>query len=362
VSAPVGRPEVSSIRRFVLPALFVLGLFAVLVARRPIPPPVEQNTLELSGETMGTTWSVRIRGAEGSEGESLHALIGARLDSVDSSMSTWRKDSEVSRFNDSDGVEPVKVGMELAVVLDGAFRAHRASHGAFDITVGPLVQAWGFGSEAHRTPPDAVRLEALREQVGMDALRWERSTARLQKTEANRTLDLSAIAKGHAVDRVAEDLRDAGHPHHLVEVGGEVRVGSRGPGSLWRVAIEEPDPEGRSVREVLLLENRSLATSGDYRQFRLHGGKRVSHAIDPRTGRPVANAVASVSVVAETAMMADAYATALLVMGAYEGRALAESAGLDVQWLMRGEDGELVAEETPGFARHRGTIAPAPTP
>jgi thiamine biosynthesis lipoprotein len=337
-------------------------LFVVLVARRPVPPPAAQNTLELSGETMGTTWSVRIRGVDGSEGESLHALIQTRLQSIDHSMSTWKKDSEVSRFNDSDSVDPMKVGTELAVVLDGAFRAHRASHGAFDITVGPLVQAWGFGSEAHRTPPDAIRLEALREQVGMEALRWEGSTARLQKTEANRTLDLSAIAKGHAVDRVTEALLDAGHPHHLVEVGGEVRVGSRGPGSLWKVAIEEPDPEERAVREVLLLENRSLATSGDYRQFRLHGGKRVSHAIDPRTGRPVTNAVASVSVVAETAMMADAYATALMVMGAGEGRALAESEGLDVQWLMRREGGELSVEETPGFARHREGIAPASAP
>ena len=362
MSSSAGPPKITSLRRFVLPGLFVLALFVALVVRRPEATPVVPDTLELSGEIMGTTWGARIRGADASEGAAIHARIQSSLAEVDASMSTWKEDSEVSRFNRSQSTEPITLSPLLTEVLVAALEVHTSSAGAFDVTVGPLVQAWGFGSGALRTPPDPAALDALKSRVGMGALTLNEAARTIQKSVGDRTLDLSAIAKGFAVDRASEALIAGGHPHFLLEVGGEVRVGGRGEGPPWRVAIEEPDLEGRRVREVLDMEHGALATSGDYRQFRMHEGRVVSHAIDPRTGEPVSNGVASVSVVAETAMEADAFATAFMVLGVEQSLDCAREKGLDVQLIVRSPDGTLSVQESPGFGRHRSGRAGGEAP
>ena len=307
----------------------------------------------LSGSTMGTTWSVKLAGDDlGPEAMRLAgSRVGAALDDVVAQMSTWEETSEISRFNAARSRAPFEVSPSVIDVLSVAQEVNLRSSGAFDVTLGPLVEAWGFGQAAplEKELPQA-RIRALRLRVGSSVLEIDEGRNTLQKSHPLAELDLSAIAKGYGVDRVALALESLGHDDYLVEVGGELRArGRRRDGKIWRVAIERPSEETRRVHRVIPLDNQAMATSGDYRNFYEIGGRRISHTLDPRTGRPIDHALASVSVVHEEAIWADAWATALNVLGPHEGYALAVDQGLAAHFIVRAGQKGFDERSTPGF-------------
>lgn len=346
------------LRRLWAPALFVLALFLVVWLRSPGEPP-EAPTIEVvfSGSIFGTSYTVRVvpDGAVDEERRlQLADAVEQALETVDASMSTWRDDSEIERFNRS-GVEPFPVSPALLEVVAAAVDVSARSDGAFDVTVGPLVEAWGFGARAVSDDPGPDVLDRLRAATGYRLLEVDRGAGTLRKQVPGLELDLSAIAKGYAVDRAAAALGTLGEDRFMVEVGGEVVARGLAPGDRrWRLGIEVPDPNIRAVHTVVELENAALATSGDYRNFRVDGrGRRLSHTIDPRRGRPVEHTLASVSVVAPTCLEADAWATALNVLGPVEGLAAAEREGLAALFLEHGESGAWIETSTQAFATYR---------
>lgn len=339
-------------RQFIFPALFVTTLFVTLWMRHEpdssvsAPGEAEEAWL-LQGEALGTTWSAK--GADPlPDKATLTTALEAALNDVDASMSTWRKDSELSQFNNA-GSQTIPVSKPLLSVLEAAEQVSKNTNGAFDVTVGPLVAAWGFGAEKSDVSPDAETLKTLRERVGYKLLSIDSAVSTVTRGRDDVSVDLSAIAKGYAVDRMGAVLRDAGLKNWMVEVGGEVLVsGQNVEGQPWRLGIEKPDIGGRSVAVAVELTNGALATSGDYRQFRTIDGKVVSHTIDPRTGAPVDHGPASVSVIASDCMTADAWATALMVLGP-DGISLATEQGLGVLILERQPDQTIVQHMNPAF-------------
>lgn len=314
-----------------------------------------------SGQTMGTTFTVKVIGRLPPAREAaMKEAVSTALHAVDTAMSTYRPESALSLFNQSQAkAGPVPVSPELRTVLSIAFDVSSKSKGAFDITVGPLVELWGFGpGDGHgHAEPAQSRLDTLMQQVGMHRLSLGREG--LTKTHDALHCDLSAIAKGHAVDRVAGAL-DALHlNNYLIEVGGELRARGHKPGGIaFRVGIEEPNESGRAVTKVVNLHNMGMATSGDYRNFVEKNGRKLSHIIDPRTGRPVTHALTSVTVLAKTAAEADAWATALTVLGPTQGPLIAARHGVAAFFIVR-EDGERFrSQQTTAFSRLQDNTPP----
>lgn len=323
----------------------LLALFIGAVPSCSDPEPVR-----FAGLAMGTSWSVNLVLRPGDTApEQLDREIGERIEVLEQSMSTYRADSELSRFNAARGDEWYPVSIELCEVVATAVAVGNETGGALDVTVGPVVDLWGFGPPGRVTAvPTASQVEAARQKTGLDRLHADCDRPAIRKSNPELKLDLSAIAKGYAVDEVSELLGQQGIADYLVEIGGELRASGRHPaGRPWSVGIERPDADSRTVATVLPVIERAVATSGDYRNWFEVDGKRYSHAIDPRSGSPVSHELAAVTVVARTAMVADAYATALLVLGPEEGPALAEALGLAV--LFQKADGTLA--ETTAFAR-----------
>lgn len=310
------------------------------------PPP---QALELSGATMGTTYRVTLPGARPDDG-AIGAAVRQALERVDALMSTYRADSEVSRLNRHESSEPLAVSAETHAVLSAAQAVSSATGGAFDVTVGPLVDAWGFGPPETSEPPSAETVRGLMERTGWQKLVLDTQSPAVRKTVPQLRIDLSAIAKGYAVDLVAEALERLGHRNYLVEVGGEVRAaGRRDAGRPWRIGVERPESTGRGVHRILQLSDTAVATSGNYRNFREADGQRFGHVLDPRTGRPTANRVVSATVLDPSAMRADALATALLVLGESEGMALAEREDLAVLLLVEDAGESLREFKSPKF-------------
>lgn len=295
----------------------------------------------LGGHTMGTTWQVKLAAAPHRDLHPLHAGIQAQLDAVVAQMSTWEAGSDISRFNTAPAGTSVPLPALFARVLACALDIARRSDGAFDPTVGPLVALWGFGAQAQaQRVPDPTRLALARERCG-----WQR----LQPGDGHLLqpggleLDLSAIAKGFAVDLVSAWLRDQGITAALVEVGGELHgYGIKPDHQPWRVLVES-EPEADAATDtpprVLALNDLAVATSGDRFHHYAHDGVEYSHTLDPRVGAPVTRAAAAVTVVAATAMEADGWATALTVMGREEGLVFAAEHGLAARFVTRGDQG-----------------------
>ena len=327
----------------------------------------------ITGATMGTTFTVtvvsggspidafarpeaRMPPAAPPAGRELdraavEAEVRGILERIEGRMSHYRPDSELSRFNRARTIEPQPMSGETLEVVAEALAVGRASGGAFDVTVGPLVDAWGFGPPG-RAPaaPDEAGLAALRAQVGSHLLEVDLVAATLRKRRPDVVLDLSAIAKGYAVDVVASLLGERGLGDHLVEIGGELRAGGRNErGEPWRVAIERPVQGGTPMQRIVSLTGAALATSGDYRNFYDLDGARVSHTVDPRTGRPVTHRRRSVSVIAERCSLADARSTALNVLGPDDGYALAVAQGWAALFVVDDGTGRFVERETPAF-------------
>jgi thiamine biosynthesis lipoprotein len=309
--------------------------------------------LRLSGRTMGTTWQVTLVG-RGSATD-LQEKIERRLEEVNQRLSTYREDSEICRFNRFRSVgEEFPISGDFLRVMKVAARVFELSGGAWDGTVLPLVDLWGFGPAGPvDEPPGKETIAASLARVGFAKIAIRDSGA-LVKREASVTLDLASIAKGYGVDQVAELVRREGFTDFIVEIGGEIRAGgARRDGRPWRVGINRPraDAAPDEVYRVAFLRDEAFATSGDYRNYFVRDGVRYSHVLDPRTGRPITNRVVSVSIRAPDCTLADGLATAVMVMGAEAGLALVERLD-DVEGLVVVETPEGGLQDHPSTGFH----------
>lgn len=326
------------------------GVVAIAGCAGTVTEPVGFN-----GATMGTGYSVRLGNHPGDGSLTLiREAVGAALTEVDARMSTYRNTSELMRLNRLAANEWQTLSQPTLHVVSEAWDMSRSSGGAFDATVGPLVDLWGFGPPGSvSTAPSPSAVDGLRERIGWGSLEVDLEAGRVRKQRTDLSLDLSGIAKGYGVDAVAAVLDANGIEDYLVEVGGELRTKGRRPGgSAWRVGIERPEAGTRSVHRVVDLAGGAIATSGDYRNFFEDGAARYAHTLDPRTGRPVEHALASASVIAGSATMADAASTTLMVMGPESGYDWAVSRGLAAHFLAREANGKVVERWTPALERH----------
>jgi thiamine biosynthesis lipoprotein len=299
---------------------------------------------------MGTTYTVKIaRPPADIQAHDVRGVIDRELARIDKSMSGYRPDSELARFNASRSTTWFEVSADLAFVVQAALNVSEASGGAFDVTVSPLVQAWGFGATKSLPAdlPDEAELQRLSAQVGYRKLQVRHMPPALSKAQPELTIDLNGIAPGFAVDRIAAGFDELGLQSYMIDVGGEIRVrGHNAAGEPWRIAIEEPlDGADRTPFAILQLEALAVATSGEYRHYYSRDGKRYSHTIDPRSGRPIEHDLASVVVVHPMAMYADAWGTAFNVLGAEPGYALAQRLGMSVMFIVNA-DGQRVQKST----------------
>ena len=306
------------------------------------PARIDPSRHALSGPTMGTRWSALFF-APDLDPAPLQQALQRAVDRVDAQMSTWRQDSDLMRLNAAPAGEWVAVPAQLMAVLRLGLEIGRASAGAFDIGMGDAVAAWGFGP----TAADADRIRqalATPRRPAHEVLDLDHASGRVKKL-APITLDLNGIAKGYGVDRLAEVLRGRGIRSALVGIDGEMRaLGLRPDGEPWAVAVEAPDPDRRAAHSLLALEDAAVATSGDYRHRVQVGDRQLSHTMDPRRGAPLPAPPASVTVIAQSCAEADAWASALMVLGENEGSALARRRGLDALFMLRtGDDIRLQA-------------------
>lgn len=291
----------------------------------------------LNGPTMGTRYSAVFYAPEGGDLGEVASALQASVDRVDRQMSTWIADSDLMRLNRAVVGDWVEVPDALLTVISAGLDIGRRTGGAFDIGVGDLVAAWGFGTR--NGAPDVGQTESLANTARRptyEILEVDGTAGRLRKL-APVSLDLSGIAKGFGVDQLAETLESFGIRDYLVSIDGEVRARGAKPGNApWRVAVEKPDRKEREVAGVVELTSGALATSGNYRHWVDLNGQSFSHTMDPRTGRPLENGLAAVTVRAESCMLADAWATAMLVLGERAGRPLAVAARVEALFVAEG--------------------------
>ncbi|WP_379910871.1 FAD:protein FMN transferase [Marinobacterium aestuariivivens] len=307
------------------------------------------QVLSHSGPTMGTSFTVKWVSADAGSLERIAPLLEQSLAAVNQSMSTYIEDSELSRFNRQPAGYSTEVSDGLFEVLSLSQQLSKSSDGAFDVTVGPLVNLWGFGPDGRVThAPSDEKIEQIRERVGFRKLHLDADRHRVGKAAAL-YVDLSAIAKGYGVDELARVLEGEGIDSYLVEVGGELRArGQKPDGSPWRIAIESPVSSGRDVQRIIEVHEIGVATSGDYRNYFEENGVRFSHTIDPATGRPIRHKLASVTVLSPTCAEADGMATLLTVLGDERGYQYAVDNGVAAFFIVKSEQG-FVERMTPAF-------------
>ncbi|MCW9715715.1 FAD:protein FMN transferase [Avibacterium sp. 21-594] len=306
----------------------------------------EPKQIAFEGKTMGTTYHIKYITEEGSQSVTdTHEGIEHILKDVNDKMSTYIPTSELSRFNQNRQVNtPIEISADLAKVIGEAIRLNKVTQGALDVTVGPLVNLWGFGPEKRvEKAPSQQQLDERRAWVGIEKLKLSESAGKfyLEKTVPELYVDLSSIAKGFGVDQVADYLESLGIGNYMVEIGGEIRVkGNNSENKPWQIAIEKPTFDGsRSVEQVVGLHNLAMATSGDYRIYFEENGVRYSHEIDPQTGRPIQHHLASITVLAPSSMTADGLSTGLFVLGEAKALDIAEQQKLAVYLIIKTEKG-----------------------
>jgi thiamine biosynthesis lipoprotein len=314
------------------------------------PPAARETSSQaetlLSGETMGSAWTVKAVGVPPVDAAALQDGIQSRFDAVNLALSTWRADSALSRFNARDDGEWTDIDPEFAAVLRYALSLGAASGGAYDVTVGPLVNLWGFGPDPRTwRVPEAAAIEAARARVGWRKVEVDAVRDRARKAPGVR-VDLSSLGKGRGVDRVAEYLDAHGISNYLVDLSGKLRAhGTNARGEPWRIAVETPGPDQPNAAAIwpaiVTLRDTSVATAGDYRRFFESGGKHYSHIIDPATGAPVTHHTVSATALAADCMRADALATVFMAMPPDAALSLANDTAVPALLIDR-EGGQLV--------------------
>lgn len=339
-----------------MPRIGVDSMRRVLIPQDlpPAPPAADACLLSLQGLSMGSSWSVKLFAEPAMQEAALQRAIEQELARVVEQMSTWEPDSDLSRYNAAPAGSWWRLPAEFHQVLRCAVQAAADSEGAYDPTIGPLVNCWGFGPAPPRSePPSVAEIDAARMQVGWPRMQFDPESGKLQQP-GGLYLDLSAIAKGFAVDQVFRRLQREGIAHCLVEVGGELRgLGCKADGSPWWVALERPRDAPQIPETLLALHGLSVATSGDYRKFFEHAGRRYAHTIDPRSGYPACNALASMTVVHPECMVADVLATILTVLGPEQGYDYAAERGIAALLMIREAEG-FSERLTPALAALQG--------
>jgi thiamine biosynthesis lipoprotein len=318
-------------------------------------PKSTAELVTLTDRTMGTVYSVKFLQPPAPVGVGqARREVGAVLERLEQAMSTYREDSEVCRFSTHRGGDWFAVSADTARVVAESLRVSELTGGAFDVTVDPLVRLWGFGPrrETGEPPPEPAIAEARRK------VDWRKLQARLhppalRKTSPEISVDLSAIAKGYAADAIGAHLEKLGATNYLIAISGELKARGHGrQGLLWRVGVDKPLDDGCAIQRFVELKDKAISTSGDYRNFFTDAGRRYSHVMDPRTGRPVTHNLASVTIVADTSARADALATGLMVLGPDTGYALAAKRGWPCLFILRTESG-FTEKVTPAFEKMR---------
>ncbi|MBU3917668.1 FAD:protein FMN transferase [bacterium] len=327
--------------RFQLYALLLVGLILLLLGGC-WKNNLKQELIEFSGLALGTTYSIKIANLPDKiPPGSLNKEIDSLLKEIEASMSIFPSSSEISQFNQYTKTDWFRISPQILEVIKESIRISKLSDGAFDITTGGLIDLWGFGKKVTlNTIPDSEKIRELKSHIGYEKIITMENPAAIRKKDPNLAINLSAIAKGFAVDKVAELFGKKGIPNYLVEIGGEIRTGGFKQGKkLWVVAIERPEKERRTFQRIVKMKNNGMATSGDYRNFFEINQQRFSHTLDPETGRPVVNNLASVSVIHDSCMTADALATAFMVLGEKDALSLAEHENLAVFIIVRTKKG-----------------------
>ncbi|WP_254262320.1 FAD:protein FMN transferase [Marinobacterium weihaiense] len=324
-------------------AVFVLGVLGCNQAP-------SKRVVQVQGLTMGTSFSMKWVDTDSTRVADVQARAGALLSRINQQMSTYIDDSELSLINAAQPGSRHSLSPELLEVMVLAEQISEQTRGAFDVTVGPLVNLWGFGPDGRIThQPEVDQVRQLKARVGHDYLHLDVEEASLLK-EGEQYIDLSAIAKGYGVDQLAALLEAEGITDYLVEIGGELRARGYKPGKEpWRLAIEVPHPDTREVQQIISIDRGGVATSGDYRNYFEEEGVRFSHTIDPRTAYPIRHRLASVTVIADQCAEADALATALMVMGEEEGYNFALEQGIKALFISKAKVG-FETRHTPSFA------------
>ena len=324
-----------------------LVIFSVMVLLGCSNAAIDQEHY-FSGQTMGTTYNVKYVSEAKVDHEKLKLLVDQRLIDINQLMSTYINDSELSLFNVSSANSPYMLSSETALVVAEALRIGALSEGTLDVTVGPLVNLWGFGpTKRPETIPTVSQITQAQQSSGLDKLKL--NGLELTKTVEGLYLDLSTIAKGYGVDAIAQLLTDAKLDNFLVEIGGEMRVsGVKANGDAWRIAIEKPVTTERAVQRIISVGDHAVATSGDYRNYFEEDGVRYSHLIDPNTGYPIQHNTVSATIVHPSSMTADGLATAMMVLSPDKAKALAEKENLALLLVLK--EGDVFVEyQSPAF-------------
>ncbi len=311
------------------------------------------NLKEFTGATMGTSYSIKIVNFPVNiDLDTLFSEITGKLEKINNLMSTYKKDSELSRFNQYKKTTWFNVSKETESVISEAINVADLTSGAFDITVGPLVNLWGFGPKSMPEKiPSSNDINKIKNEIGFMKIKTKNNPPAVKKELPDIYIDLSGIAKGFGVDYVAEFLETKGIGHYMVEIGGEVRAkGKNQKNMFWKIGIEKPDSSKRNIQRVINLSGLGMATSGDYRNYFEQNGKRYSHMIDPKTGYPITHTLASVTVLDPKCMKADALATGLMVLGFEKAYALAIKEKLVVFFIIK-EQTRFIEKFTPEFKK-----------
>lgn len=317
------------------PALVLVVLLWALIGCEPT-----DKSVRLEGSIFGTSWSLVYVPEEVSpESSVIEASVLEAFEVVDSTMNTYVPDTALSRFNQMPVGEVIEMGWDFAYLVSEAQRITRLSDGAYDVTVGPLLDLWGFGPQGPKLYPSEQEVEAAKAVTGWSLIAWNPTNRLLSKRQSGVEIELSSIAKGYAVDLGADALDELGIENFLLEVGGEMQARGVSPrGDHWRVAIERPEMARSGVQAALSVTDVGIATSGDYRNYFEVDGVRYSHLIDPRTGYPIRHDLVSVTVIHPSTAIADAWATAMAVMGSEASLALAEARHMAIYVIRRSGD------------------------
>lgn len=297
----------------------------------------------LDGKTMGTFWRVSVIGVDEAKAQALRAKVQAQLDADDRLLSTWKNDSALMRFNHATDTRPWPVSEAIADIVTLSLRIGAKTHGAMDITVGPLVNLWGFGPDKQPVAtPDAQAIAAAKARTGLQHLQVINQSGRqfLQKDIPDLFVDLSTVGEGYAADHLARLMEQEGISRYLVSVGGAlVSRGMNGEGKPWRVAIQKPTDQENAVQAIVDINGHGISTSGSYRNYYELDGKRISHVIDPQTGQPITHKLVSVTVIAPTALEADGWDTGLMVLGPEKAQQVVREQGLAVYMIVKEGEG-----------------------